>query len=256
MTIGKIRKLLKSNHNALILLILLFLLIPLYVILYKIYMPRITAFGCFDDCFNYVGGYFIANGKVIYRDFFFNHQPIPAIISLFVQTITQQINIFELILRHRQFLLLFGFLFNALLVVRFRYIAIPFILILELSKFYVFGDRFLAEGIIVYPVVYLSGLALLKLSKRKLYTIDYTLSVLFTWFVIFSREPYIPLALLLFIIIFWGKLDKTKKILLGIFVILTIGLLAYIGDLKEYYFNVVTFNLKAILPVDVSASML
>ena len=61
------------------------------------YIPRVSAFGCFDDCFNYVGGYFIANGKVIYKDFFFNHQPIPALISYVIQAVTNPINIFELI---------------------------------------------------------------------------------------------------------------------------------------------------------------
>src|SRR3989344_1861502 len=167
MTIGKIRKLLKSNHNALILLILLFLLIPLYVILYKIYIPRVNAFGCFDDCFNYLGGYFIANGKHIYSNFFFNHQPIPAFLSYIIQTVTHPINIFDLVLRHRQALMLFGLLFNALLIIRFRLPAFLFVIIFELSKFYVFGDRFLAEGIIVYPIVYLTGVVLLKLSNEK-----------------------------------------------------------------------------------------
>ena len=249
-------KLIKSNLPV---IILLFLLIPFYAILYKLYIPRITAFGCFDDCFNYVAGYFIANGKHIYSDFFFNHQPIPAIISYFVQTATHPINIFELILRHRQFLLLFGFLFNALLIVRFRYIAIPFILTFELSKFYVFGDRFLAEGLIVYPLVYLFGIVLLKLSKQKLFTIDYLLSAILSWFVIFSREPYIPLAVLLFVIILWGKFEKFKKRSLGIFAILTAVLLVYIGDLKEYFFNVVSINqaasLAVVMPANINSSM-
>lgn len=219
------------------------------------YIPRISAFGCFDDCFNFLGGYFMANGKVIYKDFFFNHQPIPAIISYFVQTITNPVNIFELILKHRQFLMLFGFMFNAFLILRFRYIAIPFIIMFELSKFYIFGDRFLAEGLIVYPLVYLLGLVLLKLSKQKLFAIDYLLSAILGWFVIFSREPYIPLAVFLLVIIFWHKLEKIKKISIGIFAILTAVLLVYIGDLKEYYFNIVTFNFQAVLPGDLNVQM-
>src|SRR3989344_2254810 len=176
------KKFLISNLPAIALILLLILL---YAILYKLYIPRITAFGCFDDCFNYLGGYFIANGKHIYSDFFFNHQLIPPIISYFIQEIMRPINIFDLLLRHRQFLMLFGFLFNALLIVRFKYLALPFIVTFELSKFYVFGDRFLAEGIIVYPLVYLFGIVLIKLSKQKLYSIDYLLSAIFAWFVIF-----------------------------------------------------------------------
>lgn len=245
----------KYLFNNLPIIIPLILLIPFYYVLYKLYIPRITAFGCFDDCFNYLGGYFIANGKHIYSDFFFNHQPIPAIISYFVQTATHPINIFELILRHRQFLLLFGFLFNALFIIRFKYVALPFILAFELSKFYVFGDRFLAEGLVVYPLVYLFGLALLKLNKQKLLALDYLLSAIFSWFVIFSREPYIPLALLLFPIIIWRKFERIKKVAIGVFVLLFGLTLLYIGDLKEYFFNIVTFNLEAVLPRDINVSM-
>src|SRR3989344_5269199 len=164
MVFERILKLVRSNLDILIPLLLLPLL---YAILYQIYIPRVNAFGCFDDCFNYVGGFFIANGKHIYSDFFFNHQPIPAFLSYVVQTLTNPINIFDLVLRHRQFLMLFGLLFNALLIIRFRLPAFLFIIIFELSKFYVFGDRFLAEGIIVYPIVYLAGLTLLKLSNDK-----------------------------------------------------------------------------------------
>ena len=256
MTIGKIRKLLKSNHNALILLILLFLLIPLYVILYKIYIPRVNAFGCFDDCFNYVGGYFIANGKHIYSDFFFNHQPIPAFLSYAVQTITHPINIFDLVLKHRQALMLFGLLFNGLLILRFRFPAFLFIIIFELSKFYVFGDRFLAEGIIVYPILYLAGLALLRISKRKLFTIDYLLFPVLAWFIVFSREPYVPLALLLFATILWGKFDKIKKISIAIFIVLSTITLLYISDLKEYFFNIVTVNYSTVFTSEANTNNL
>ncbi len=250
--IGKTKKFISSN---LPIFFLLFLLIPFYAILYKLYIPRVTAFGCFDDCFNYLGGYFIANGKHIYSDFFFNHQPIPAFISYFIQILTHPINIFELLLRHRQFVLLLGFFFNILLIVRFKYIALPFILIFELSKFYVFGDRFLAEGMIIYPIVYLLGLVLLKLHKQKLFTIDYLLSAAFAWFIIFSREPYAPLSLVLFTVIIYGKLDKIKKLSIGIFIFLTITILLYIGDLKEYYFDMVTFNLEAVIPRYENVSM-
>ncbi len=243
----------------------LLLMFPLYAILYKIYIPRVNAFGCFDDCFNYLGGYFIANGKHIYSDFFFNHQPIPAFLSFIIQTATSTINIFELLLRHRQFLLLFGFLFNAFLIIRFRFAAVVFVLIYELSKFYVFGDRFLAEAIIVYPSVYLAGVLLEKLTKRKLQSIDYYLAPVFTWFIIFSREPYIPLALFLFVMILWtppggalprrGKFDKIRKISVMIFGSLCLLTLFYIFDLKEYFFNVVTFNQVAVLPFDINVKM-
>jgi len=43
-------------------ILLLILLLGAYAFLYQILIPRVSSFGCFDDCFNIVGGYFILNG--------------------------------------------------------------------------------------------------------------------------------------------------------------------------------------------------
>src|SRR5216684_2372395 len=96
------------------------LLIPLFLItiyfsLYKIYIPKSNAFGCFDDCFNITAGYFITKGKVLYEQIPFNHQRLMADMSALVQSFSSPVNISELILHHRQFLLIFGFFMNLLL---------------------------------------------------------------------------------------------------------------------------------------------
>lgn len=253
MTLRHSPKLLKRNIVTIILLILL---VPLYLILYKLYIPHVNAFGCFDDCFNYVGGYFIANGKIIYHNFFFNHQPIAAFISFLIQQITHPQNIFELVLRHRQFILVLGFLFSILLTLRFKLPAFFFIVIFEFSKFYVFGDRFLSEGMIVYPIIYLTGLVLSKNTNKKLHDFDYLMAAIFSWFIIFSREPYVPLAIFLTILIFLGKFNKIKYISSTLFIfllIITFSLFKF--DFQEYLFNVVTVNYKAILPADINTGM-
>lgn len=250
---------------------LLFLLIPLYAILYKIYIPRVNAFGCFDDCNNFMGGFFLLQGKHIFSEFFFNHQPFAAFISYFIQTITNPINIFELILRHRQFVMLFSLIANVFLIWRFRLSAFIFVLLYEPAKFYLFGDRFLAEGIIVYPLVYLTGLVLLvagRLSqvvktyneKRlvisdKLVKSDYILAPIAAWFVVFSREPFVPLALILFAMILFEKnIRRIKKWPLAIFMGLSAITLLTI-NLPEYFYNVFTVNYTAVLPSDIKADM-
>src|SRR5579871_1635124 len=123
-------------------------------VLYKIYIPRINAFGCFDDCNNFMGGYFLLHGKRLFSEIFFNHAPGMAYISYLIQSLFHPRNLYELILRHRQFVILFGFFGNLFLLLRFGWKASGFIILYELSKFYLFGDRFLAEAIIVYPIVY------------------------------------------------------------------------------------------------------
>jgi hypothetical protein len=261
----------KKNY---ILILLLLGLVALYIILYKIYMPRVNAFGCFDDCNNFLGGYFLLHGKKLFSEIFFNHNPLMAYISLIIQFFTHPQNLYELILRHRQALLLFSFLFNVLLVVRFGISAFAFALFYELTKFYLFGDRFLAEGFIVYPFVYLVGLAWYKLQKKSLTLFDYTASGVFVWFIIFMREPYVPAALLLFLYLLlsfvnenflmfrnslrsnsltikkhysltsfmnWIRHNKNLVYSFGIFLALSL-LTVFLHDVREFYFNIVTAN--------------
>lgn len=232
--------------------LLLLGLVILYFFLYKIYMLRVNAFGCFDDCNNFMGGYFLLHGKRLFSEIFFNHNPLMAYISLIVQFLTHPQNLYELILRHRQALLLFSFVFNILLVIRFGVPAFAFTLFYELTKFYLFGDRFLAEPFIVYPLIYLVGLAWMKIQNEKITMFDYVVSGIFTWFIVFMREPYVPAALLMFLYILWNEnilkskrwfhQNKNSLLSLGIFAVLSF-LTLFLHDVKEFYFNVVTANI-------------
>lgn len=220
----------------------LLLILPIYAAIYKIYIPKVNAFGCFDDCFNIVAGYFIINGKRLYSDIFFNHQPLMAYFSSFIQTVFHAVNIYDLILAHRQSIIAFGFIMNILIILRFGLPMFGFVLIYEFSKFYVFGDRFLAEGVIVYPLVYMMGLVWQKYINKRLHWHDYILTSLFTWLVIFMREPYVVVAIVLFFIIFFGKpSSSSKKYALSLFALLVVIFLSII-PLSEYFFNVVTVS--------------
>ena len=219
-------------------LIALFL-IPAYFVLYKIYMPRVNAFGCFDDCFNYVAAYFILHGKELYSEIYFNHQFLIVHMSVVVQYLAHPENIYELVLRHRQFLLLFSFLFNFLLIKRFFLPGIFFVLFYEFNKFYIFGDRFLAESFVVYPLVYMIGLIWNKMHKKHLSLFDYIFSAGGTCFVIFMREPYTLSVLFLFAAILFGRpFSKAKRIGLSFFVILT-TLIIFSLPLKDYILSLV-----------------
>ena len=81
----------------------------LYVLLYAgffIYiaaaqLKRLGAFGCFDDCFNFGAGYFLLQGKHLYSQIFFNHQPFMAYISAVIQYVSHPQTLFELVKYHR-----------------------------------------------------------------------------------------------------------------------------------------------------------
>ncbi|MEX2012930.1 MAG: hypothetical protein WD967_00830 [Candidatus Levyibacteriota bacterium] len=221
-------------------LLTIFILVLAYFILYRIYMARVSAFGCFDDCFNIAAGYFINEGKTLYSDIFFNHQMLMPHISAYIQHLNP-INVYELVLRHRQFVLLFGFLFNLLLFLRFGSPMIPFVITYEFTKFYLFGDRFLAEGLVVYPLVYLSSLAFHKVLKKRIFPIDYFLASVFAWFVIFMREPFVLLAVFLLLFVYYGKFQKLKVLSFAIFIVLSSTTLL-LAPLNEYFQNVVVMN--------------
>jgi len=224
------------------LVVVTLILVTWYIFLYKLYIPRIAAFGCFDDCFNYLGGYFILNGKQLYSQIFFNHQPLMAYISYLIQLFTQPTNIFELLLRHRQFVLLFSFTANLLLLLRFGFFGIGFVFLYELLKFYLFGERFLGEGLIVYPLAYLVGIVIYKYQNKKIYKVDYVVSAICSWFIIFTRIPFLLSTLASFGLIVLGKpFSKVKQISLITFLLLSLATIL-IHPVQEYIFNIYTIN--------------
>lgn len=244
----------KYRTKLLTILLPTLLLVAIYALLYKIYMPRVNAFGCFDDCFNFMGGYFLLKGKHLYSEIFFNHQPLMAYMSEFIQLFFNPQGIYELVLQHRKVLLLFSLFFNILLIVRFRLIGFAFALFYEFSKFYLFGDRFLAEAFITYPLVYMAGIGWYTLQKQKIYPIDYLLSAIFAWFVVFMREPYVPLAVLLFLFLLIGKQEKKIKIIsLILFIMITIFTISRF-PLSDYYFNVVTVSQNSALKNEIGTN--
>ncbi len=228
-------------------LIFIVLLIPLYVLLYKLFIPRISAFGCFDDCFNIVGGYFMLKGKMLYSEVFFNHQMGMAYISYLIQFVTTPENMYELILNHRKFLLVFSLIMNVLIVLRFKSRGFLTIILYEMTKFYLFGNRFLAEAFIVYPLIYVFGLSLEKIQKKKLYAFDYIIASFFTWFIVFLREPYIPVTFFLFFVVVFDKhMRKVQYVSIFTFFLLS-GFTIFIQPLSDYFFNLFTVNNQTIL---------
>ena len=184
------------------------------------------------------------DGKTLYSQIFFNHQMFMADISYVIQALSHPINIYELILRHRQFIMFAGLIMDALLIYRFGLAGVGFTLFYEFSKFYTFGDRFLGEGLVVYFLAYILGLLWHKLNKNKLYLFDYILAGIFTWAIIFLRETFIPVAIFTYFLILFNKSEyKNKIISVVIFLILTLGVIL-LTSIKDYIFQVVYINLN------------
>jgi hypothetical protein len=220
---------------------------------YRLLITRMNAFGCFDDCFNYVGGYFINHGKRIYTDFFFNHQLLMPYLSAVIQSAAKTDSIPVLLLRHRQSLFLFGFIASSVIVLRFGSIGLVFSLIYETTKYYLFGDRFLAEGFIVYPLVYLFLTVLMRKRMSWFEAVSVPIAV---WFVVFMREPYVPVALVLFGAYMYRERTPARRIASAAIFLGLCGLPFILINPTDFWFNLVTVNAKTVLLADIGGTKL
>ncbi len=209
---------------------------------------RIGAFGCFDQCFNFVAAYFMLKGKTLYSQIFFNHQPIMAYLSYLIQLATKPATIYQLILYHRVFILAFSLFLDFLFIFRFRFAGILFVLFYETTKFYLMGNLFLPEAISAYLVAYLFGLWWKKSQGNKIFTTDYLIGAIFTWLIVFLNLSQIPLVLIIFFLFLIPQNQKQKKLnLIACFLFLTLLIITFIQiPLKDYFFDIFTVNLQLV----------
>lgn len=225
-------------------------LIVFFLLIFKAYYRQIGAFGCFDDCFNFTAAYFMLKGRMLYSEIFFNHQPLMAYISYVIQTILQPDSIYKLVLSHRMFMFAISVLMDILIIVRFRWVGAGFAVFYELTKFYLFGDRFLAEAAIAQPFAYLIGLAWYKLKGHALSLLDFCIAGILTWFIVFMREPYIPAALFIYCVLLWNKkISRTQTMSFGLFVFLSMIVL-FGTSIPDYLYVVGEVNLTNTVPYE------
>jgi len=225
----------------------LFIYQVIMLLVFQAQLKRVGAFGCFDDCFNFGAGHFMLQGKNLYSQIFFNHQPFMAYISAVVQYVSHPQTLFELIKYHRIAALLFANLCGTLLILRFGFPLFAALILFEATKFYVFGDRFLAEGIIVYPMMYLTLLVWNKSIGKVVYAREYIVAAICSWFIFWMREPFIPwsvVAICMLFFIAYKDSHQKKNLLQGIIVIIVLHLITIMTlPMNEYIFNVIQANM-------------
>jgi len=235
--------LLEINKKFLILTGEILIICGLFFFLRRIYSNRVGAFGCFDDCFNITAGYFLLKGRHLYSEIFFNHQPLMAYISWIIQLFGKPITLFTLISQHRQFIFAAGLIFDIFLVIRFGLAGLLFTFLYESTKYYVFGNRFLAEALVLYFAVYLLGIFWKSMRSEKIYAWDLFLTGIFCWAIFFLREPYVPLALKLTTAIFLYNIKRKKLVLMSIAIFAFLSFLIFLQwPIRDYVFNVFTVN--------------
>lgn len=236
--------------------ILLLLTVIFFIPVFYFYYINAVSFHFIDEYNNFLAGYFLLKGHTLYSQIFFQHQPLMAYISYALQKILHPNTLYKLVLYHRMFILIAAFVFDLLLVYRFRLVGLGFAFIFELTKYYLFGSTFLAESIVIYPLVYLLGLTWEVLNKQKISNGDLWLGTFFTWFVIFMREPYIPLSLILYAILLLPKRSVKIKIS-SVMVLLVLSAFVVAGlPIRDYLFEITTVNAVGVVAGEVQRAHL
>lgn len=242
-------------RNQKLLILFLFIFFP---IICWIYYQRVGTFSLGDEWNNWVPAFFMQKGRTLFSQVFHNHQLLPVYISFILQSLFHPTTLYKLVFLHRGFVIAWSILFNLLIIYRFGLRGAGFVFVYELTKYYVFGNLFLAETLLVYPLVYLFGQTFEKLKGIKLTKIELILSSICAWFIIFAREPFMPIAIILYSFLLW-ETKRSRQLLVSIwlFVILcSITLISTGRGFLEYIDQVFIYNLTVVLPGQTETSLL
>lgn len=219
-----------------------------------LYFLKTSSFHFTDEYTNMIQGYFMTQGRSLYQDIFSHHQTLPNYMSFVIQKLLPNLSLYQLITYHRLFMILYGIVMSTALFLRFGKKAVAFTVIFETTKFFLFGNLFLAESFVVYPLCYLTGLIIEKAHGQKIIKGDYILSFIAVWFIIFMREAYVPAAVLLLTYIFWTKEELRTK-LFGLSIMIGLVVLTLLTlPLKIYFYNVFTLNTQGYILSELSGN--
>lgn len=203
-----------------------------------------------DENDHMIGGYFLLNGKKLYKDISVVHQPLNYYFSSVGQKIFKVNSLFSFINRQRLMILLYSLSWNLLFLVFFGPAAIIFTLIFEISKFWFLGNLLLGESLAVYPLIFLFGMVIKKLFlKTELKPLELSAFSVATFTSVFLLLQLWPTIFLLNLSLLFSYRKNLKNILYLLlpFLGLTIILFMFV-PLKYYIQEVFVYNFRYYLP--------
>lgn len=194
-----------------------------------------------DEQDNFVVAKNLIDGNKIYTNIFSHHQPGTYVLSGAIQKLTSPNLIETLIKRHRQFIIMWSIVWIAFIVWRFGFQMLGAMMILELVKNIYLGSLFLAESLIVAPMIYL----VLSFLENKLKKNEAFFWGLIAGIIGITLAPMWPVLALMILILVWRWRKEIKNILLmvggGLLVLLTT--FPFI-NIKGYFENAILINQK------------
>ncbi len=220
-------------------------LIIFLILFYLIQKDRLISPSFVDEQDNFVIGKELSIDKKLYKDFFSHHQPLAYIISSSLQKTIPINSIFELISRHRQFIFIWSCLWYLFFTYKFGYKGLLISLSLESLKYWNFAYMFLAESIVIYPLIFIA----LYLFYEKLKSSEFFLLGLCFAFSFWILATIWPFLFFTFLFLLFKNL-KNKKFyfnFLSGFLLITIIVLFFI-DIKSYFQDAIYTNIFYYIP--------
>lgn len=195
-----------------------------------------------DEQDNFVVGQRIVEGEKIFSNIFTHHQPGAYIFSGFIQKMFDPNTIQSLIKQHRIIISIWSMGWVIFLGWRFGFLVMSGMITLELVKKYYLGNMFLAEGLVVAPLIYL---VLIFLENKRISVIENIFIGLMLAWVGITLAPMWPLVGIMGITWIWRWKNDLKKIFLligGGLIVLGIAL-SFI-EIEGYFQNAILINQK------------
>lgn len=226
-----------------------FILIFFLFTFYLIGKERLVSPSFVDEQDNFVIGKELSLDKKLYRDYFSHHQPLAYIISASIQKTIPINSIFELISRHRQFIFIWSCLWYLFFTYKFGYKGLLISLSIESLKYWNFAYMFLAESIIIYPLIFIT----LSLFYKKLKILDIFLLGISFAISFWTLATIWPFLFFTFLFLFF-KNFKNKKFYINFslsFILITIIVLFFI-DIRSYLQDAIYTNIFYYIPQSTS----
>lgn len=239
---------LRANSMNYFRLFLVILALGIFAITLPYYRSHIFAVHFVDEDDNIVIGNYLREGKKLYTDIFSQHQPSMFVLSAALQDRVFVNNVQMVVQRHRELMIVWSLLWVIFLVARFGFPLLLTTTVIEMSKIALLGNLFLAESIVIYPLIYVLAHyffapSIIKTSEKII------LSIVF-WFLWYSLTPLWPLLILIFLI--FGYKHRSDISLLKIYIttaaIFTL-LLLIITNFRDYFISALYINYKYYIPL-------
>lgn len=233
--------------SFILVILLLFITIPAYK--NQIFSTRFV-----DEEYNFAIGRYLNKGEILYDDIITNHLPVTHLLSGLVQKKTNPETTYALIDGQRTAIINWSAIWSIILVLYFGAAGLIFVVIYELTKSHLYGNLFLAETVVAYPIVFLIGLSFFR--KFPLKAFETFLAGVLLAFSALTLGPLWPGIFFLCLLILIKQLNaqkssklRIKSIILGLagalFVFALVLPYVNIQGFLEYY---VFGNLTGMIP--------